>query len=72
MTKTGHEVWVDLVVSAERDAAGRIAYLVAVVQDITERYRTAGELGLLQRALACSVDGVVILAGGGPRARSST
>ena len=37
-----------------------------MVQDISERYRTASELGLLQRALACSVDGVVILAGRRP------
>jgi len=61
ITKTGSEVAVELVVSSERNAAGRLSYLVAVVQDVSEQRRTARELGLLQRALACSVDGVVIL-----------
>jgi len=60
VSKQGHELWVDLVVSAERGAEGEIAYLVAVVQDVSERKRTEMELELAQRALVCSSDGVII------------
>jgi hypothetical protein len=57
--KQGHEVWVDLLVSAERGPEGEIAYLVAVVQDVSERKRTEMELELAQ-FLTCSSDGVII------------
>jgi PAS domain S-box-containing protein len=60
VTKQGHEVWVDIVVSAERGHDGEIAHLVAVVQDVSERRQTEMELELAQRALVCSSDGVII------------
>ena len=61
VTKQGHDAWVDLVISAERDPSGRVEHLVAVLQDISERKRTESELGLVRRALDCSSDGVVIV-----------
>lgn len=39
LTKQGHPVWVDAFLSAERDARGRTASYVAVVQDIGARKR---------------------------------
>jgi PAS domain S-box-containing protein len=42
--KDGTHVWVDLAISVQRDAAGAPAYLIAVVQDISERKRLEGEL----------------------------
>jgi PAS domain S-box-containing protein len=60
-TKQGLDVWVELVVSAERDGAGRVQHLVAVAQDVSERKRTEAELGLVRRALEGSSDGVLIV-----------
>jgi PAS domain S-box-containing protein len=42
--KDGTPVWVDLSVSIQRDAAGAPAYLIAVVQDISERKWLESEL----------------------------
>jgi PAS domain S-box-containing protein len=42
--KDGSPVWVELFVSLQRDAAGKPAYAIAVVQDISERKRLEGEL----------------------------
>jgi PAS domain S-box-containing protein len=42
--KDGAPVWVELFVSLQRDAAGRPAYAIAVLQDISERKRLVGEL----------------------------
>jgi PAS domain S-box-containing protein len=42
--KDGPPVWVDLSVSVQRDAAGAPAYLIAIIQDISERKRLEGEL----------------------------
>src|SRR5262249_33527046 len=42
--KDGFPVWVDLSVSLQRDAAGAPAYLIAIIQDISERKRLEGEL----------------------------
>lgn len=61
VTKQGHETWVDLVISAERESSGRVEHLVAVVQDISERKQTEADLDLVRRALDCSSDGVLIV-----------
>jgi PAS domain S-box-containing protein len=42
--KDGSPVWVDLSVSIQRDAAGTPAYLIAIIQDISERKRLEGAL----------------------------
>jgi PAS domain S-box-containing protein len=42
--KDGSPVWVDLSVSLQRDAAGAPAYMIAIIQDISERKRLEGEL----------------------------
>jgi PAS domain S-box-containing protein len=42
--KDGSLVWTDLAVSLLRDAAGAPAYIIAVIQDISERKRLEGEL----------------------------
>jgi PAS domain S-box-containing protein len=42
--KDGSPVWIDLSISLQRDAGGTPAYLIAVVQDISERKRLEGEL----------------------------
>jgi PAS domain S-box-containing protein len=60
VSKQGHEVWVEIVLSAQRDEGGDVSNLIAVIQDVTGRKRTQTELELAHRALACSVDGVVI------------
>ena len=42
--KDGTPVWVALITSLQRDAAGQPAYVIAVVQDISERKRLEGAL----------------------------
>jgi signal transduction histidine kinase/CheY-like chemotaxis protein len=42
--KDGSTVWVELCTSLQRDAAGELAYAIAVVQDISERKRLDAEL----------------------------
>src|SRR5262249_40350496 len=42
--KDGSPVWVDLSVSLQRDATGTPAYMIAIMQDISERKRLEGEL----------------------------
>src|SRR5262249_1797466 len=42
--KDGSLVWVNVSVSLQRDAAGAPAYLIAIVQDISERKRLEDEL----------------------------
>jgi PAS domain S-box-containing protein len=42
--KDGSPVWVNLSVSLQRDAAGTPAYMIAIIQDISERKRLEGEL----------------------------
>jgi PAS domain S-box-containing protein len=42
--KDGTPVWVNLSVSIQRDAAGTPAYLIAIIQDVSERKRLEGEL----------------------------
>jgi PAS domain S-box-containing protein len=44
LRKDGSVVWVDLSISVQRDAAGDPCYLIAVVQDISERKRLEVEL----------------------------
>jgi PAS domain S-box-containing protein len=44
--KDGSIIWGDLAVSLQRDAAGRPAYVIAVIQDITERKQFEEELRL--------------------------
>jgi PAS domain S-box-containing protein len=44
LRKDGTLVWVELFVSLQRDAAGRPAYAIAVIQDISERKRLEKEL----------------------------
>src|SRR5204863_2060449 len=42
LRKDGSLVWVELFVSLQRDAAGRPAYAIAMLQDISERKRLEG------------------------------
>src|SRR3954453_11154211 len=42
--RDGSPVWIDLAVSLRRDAAGRPAYCIAIVQDISRRKRLEAEL----------------------------
>src|SRR5262249_51437869 len=42
--KDGSPVWIDLSVSLQRDAAGAHAYMISIIQDISERKRLEGEL----------------------------
>jgi PAS domain S-box-containing protein len=42
--KDGSPVWIHLAISLQRDAAGTPAYLIAIIQDISERKRLEGEL----------------------------
>jgi PAS domain S-box-containing protein len=42
--KDGSPVWVALAISLQRDAAGTPAYIIAIIQDISERKRLEGEL----------------------------
>src|SRR4051812_22577989 len=42
--KDGSPVWIDLAVSLRRDAAGTPAYVIAILQDISERKRLEAEL----------------------------
>jgi PAS domain S-box-containing protein len=42
--KNGSTIWVDLAVSLQRDAADKPVYIIAVVQDISERKRLETEL----------------------------
>src|SRR5205823_4507127 len=44
LRKDGSPVWVELCTSLQRDAAGQLAYAIAVVQDISERKRLDAEL----------------------------
>ena len=44
LRKDGSPVWVELSVSLQRDAAGKPAYAIGVVQDISERKRLEAEL----------------------------
>ena len=44
LRKDGSPVWVELSVSLQRDAAGKPAYAIGIVQDISERKRLEGEL----------------------------
>src|SRR5206468_8834917 len=44
LRKDGSLVWVERFVSLQRDAAGKPAYAIAVLQDISERKRLEGEL----------------------------
>jgi PAS domain S-box-containing protein len=42
--KDGVPVWVDVSVAPQRDSAGTPAYMIAIIQDISERKRLEGEL----------------------------
>ena len=42
--KDGSLIWIDVSLSLQRDAAGRPAYAIAILQDISERKRLEGEL----------------------------
>jgi len=44
LRKDGSSVWAEVVVSLERDAAGKPAYAIGVIQDISERKRLDAEL----------------------------
>jgi len=44
LRKDGSTVWADVVVSLQRDAAGKPAYAIGVIQDISERKRLNEEL----------------------------
>ena len=44
LRKDGSLIWIDLTVSLQRDAAGKPAYAIAILQDISERKRLEEEL----------------------------
>ena len=44
LRKDGSLIWIDLSVSLQRDAAGRPAYAIAILQDISDRKRLEEEL----------------------------
>jgi PAS domain S-box-containing protein len=44
LRKDGSHVWAEVVVSLQRDAAGKPAYTIGVIQDISERKRLDAEL----------------------------
>ena len=55
--KDGSVVWIDQAVSLRRDAAGAPAYVIAVLQDISERKRLEEELSLANARLELGVRG---------------
>src|SRR5258707_1443673 len=55
--KDGSTVWVDLAVSLRRDAAGAPAYVIAILQDISERKRLEEELRKSHARLEIAVRG---------------
>src|SRR5215216_2618066 len=73
LRKGGPEVWVNLTVSLVRDASGKPAYFIAVVEDISERKKAEEERDLLlvreQLARAEAVEArrrLALLAAAGP------
>jgi PAS domain S-box-containing protein len=56
LRQDGSTVWVELVVSLQRDAAGNPEYTIAIVRDISERKRAAEEIGRLNQELRSRVD----------------
>jgi PAS domain S-box-containing protein len=52
LRKDGSLVWVELFVSLQRDAAGKPAYAIAVIQDISERKRLDADLRQAKEAEA--------------------
>ena len=55
--KDGSPVWIDLAVSLRRDAAGTPAYVIAILQDISERKRLEEELSQAHARLELAVRG---------------
>jgi two-component system, sensor histidine kinase and response regulator len=55
--KDGLVVWIDLAVSLRRDAAGAPAYVIAILQDISERKRLEEELRKAHARLEFAVRG---------------
>src|SRR3954453_20063191 len=55
--KDGSLVWIDQAVSLRRDAAGTPAYVIAILQDISERKRLEEELSLANARLELAVRG---------------
>ena len=58
--KDGGILWGDLTVSAVRDGSGKLIYIIAVIQDITERKQSHEKLLTLSRAVENSPASVVI------------
>ena len=59
--KDGSLVWIDLAVSLRRDAAGTPAYVIAILQDISERKRLEEELSQANARLELAVRGSNII-----------
>ena len=57
LRKDGSPIWVELFSSLQRDAAGRPAYAIGVVQDISERKRLEEELGKVHARLELALRG---------------
>src|SRR5260370_39432468 len=55
--KDGSVVWIDLAVSLRRDAAGTPAYVIAILQDNSERKRVEGEVSQAHAPLETAVRG---------------
>ena len=55
--KDGSLVWVNVSVSLQRDAAGRPAYAIALIQDISERKQAEEALRLANARLDLAVRG---------------
>jgi PAS domain S-box-containing protein len=57
LRKDGSTVWIDLSVSLQRDASGRPAYAIAILQDISERKRAEDALRLAGTRLELAMRG---------------
>jgi len=61
LRKDGSTVWVALTVAPVRDAAGRVLYDVACVDDISERIRAEAELHRFRAAIDISADPILLV-----------
>lgn len=58
--RDGEAFWDSTSISPVRDESGRISHFVAVKEDITERKRAEQALRLRERAIASSLNGIII------------
>jgi diguanylate cyclase (GGDEF)-like protein/PAS domain S-box-containing protein len=58
--RNGDVIWVSLSLSVVRDASNEPAYIVSVIEDITERKRAEEQLVLASEAIAATAEGILI------------